>query len=200
MVLSLCFWFIHSFLCSFYAYFVYDGEFYRKGGEMYLRMGIPWPVEPSGEYALSSLVRKINLSVICPCCLFHRFDLHVSGCAAVCHCYCCVSLLWVSSNMSGRGDKVTMRRFRNFAICVTYVRCLHFLSARLSGRWRLILMVFNIILASCHPSGACSSETASRYLENLWTSDLSDLSSLNVFSIIYSFSVQLFDKTHQFAQ
>jgi len=33
-------------------------------------------------------------------------------------------------------------------------------------------------------------------VENLWTLDLNELSSLNGFSIIYSFSVQLFDKTH----
>jgi hypothetical protein len=54
--------------------------------------------------------------------------------------------------------------------------------------------------ASCHPSGAYSSQTASGYLENLWTLDLSGRSSLNGFSIIYSFSIQLFDKTHQFPQ
>jgi hypothetical protein len=123
------------------------------------------------------------------CCLFCRFDLPVAGCVAICHCYCCVSLLWASSNMSGCGDKVTVRRFHNFAFCVTYVKCVQFLSARLSGRWRLILTVFSMKLASCHPSGACSSETAPRYLENLWTLDLIDLSSLNGFSIIYSFSV-----------
>jgi hypothetical protein len=27
-----CLWFIHSFLCSFYAYFLYDGESYRMWG------------------------------------------------------------------------------------------------------------------------------------------------------------------------
>ena len=103
--------------------------------------------------------------------------------------------------MSGRGDEVTVRRFRNFTVCVTYARCVQFLNARLSERWRLIrvLMVFSmnvlrvILLAPI-------SETASGYLENLWTSDLIDLSSLNGFSIIHSFSVQLFDKTHQFPQ
>jgi hypothetical protein len=63
-----------------------------------------------------------------------------------------------------------------------------------------MLMVFSVKLAWCHPSGAYSSETASGYLETLWTLDLSDLSSLNGFSVIYSFSVQLFDKTHQFPQ
>jgi hypothetical protein len=64
--------------------------------------------------------------------------------------------------MSGRGDKVTVRSFHNFAVCVTYVRCVQFLSARLSGRWRPILAVFSMKLASGHPSGACSSETAPR--------------------------------------
>lgn len=48
--------------------------------------------------------------------------------------------------------------------------------------------IFSMKLASFHLSGACSSETASRYLENLWILDLSDLSSLNGFSIIDIFS------------
>jgi hypothetical protein len=117
-----------------------------------------------------------------------------------CHCYCCVSLLWVNSHMSGRGDKVTVRRFSNFAVCVIYVRRLQFLSSRLSGRWRLIFMVFSMKLVSCHPSDAYGCETASRYFENLCTLDLSDLSSLKGFSIVYSFSILLFDKTHQFPQ
>jgi hypothetical protein len=100
--------------------------------------------------------------------------------------------------MSGLGGKVAVRRFRNFAVCVTYVKCVQFLSATLSGRCLQILTVVSIKLASCHPSGACSLETTSGYLENLWTLDLSDLSSLNGFSIFYSFSILLFDKTHQF--
>jgi len=50
-----------------------------------------------------------------------------------------------------------------------------------------VLTVFSMKLASCHPFGAYSSETAPRYLENLWTLDLINLGSLKGYSIIYSF-------------
>jgi hypothetical protein len=155
---------VYSCSCAHFTYILlYDGELKRgwgAGGDCIGEVDSPWPIEHRRDYTLSSLQRTINLSLVAlcvpvprlndlkwTCCLFCRSGLHVSGCAALCHFYCCLSLLWVSSNMLlDDGDKVTIRSFRNFAVCILYLSqvCTH-LERQASGRlnfvrWRLILV------------------------------------------------------------